>query len=70
MTLEMRLVHGDVLDATRGLIAVDINHLVHQQKRIAMWQDLLDQADIGTFEVRIGVSTHGSRSVGFIRCVS
>ena len=46
MAQEMRFVHGDVLDAERGLIAVDLLDAVDQKKGIAMRDDPLDQRDV------------------------
>ena len=42
MAGELRLVEGDVLDADAGFVAVDLDDLVDQQKRIAMRQQIED----------------------------
>src|SRR3984957_10424739 len=46
MTLECRLVEGDVLDADAGVIAPDIDDAVDQQHRIAMRERPEDIVDI------------------------
>ena len=47
MALKVGFIHRDILDAPGGCGAIDLNHFVDQQERIAMRQDALDQADIG-----------------------
>ncbi len=64
MALEMRLVEGDVLDAGGGFRAVDVDHPVDQQERIAVRDDPLDQVDIGGLQVghrRVLVMGRGRR---------
>src|SRR5690606_17336339 len=53
MPLEMRFVRRDVLDADRGIVAVDFNDAVDEQKRIAVRQQPHQAEHVETVE-RIG----------------
>ena len=53
MALEENIVKGDVFDADRLVIALDFQHPIHQQHRIAVGQNALDPADI-----QCGVAMH------------
>ena len=46
MPLEEWFVDGDILDRRAALLAVEIDHLVNQQKGIAVRQQLHDACDI------------------------
>ena len=46
MTLEMRLVHRDILDADGRGRAIDTMYLVDQQERVTMRQYLLNQLNV------------------------
>ena len=50
--MELRLVEGDVLDADRRLVAVDLDDAVDHQERIAVRQQLQDLLDVGRLERR------------------
>ncbi len=70
MARELRLVEGDVLDADAGLVAVDLDDPVDEQKRIAVRQQLEDSAGCRRPASVVGVSVMSrtpKQSVGSAR---
>src|SRR5688572_22392751 len=61
MTLKHRLVIGNVLDAGRALVAIDVDDAIDHQKRIAVRQRLEDVRDFKCGELAPGrlVGNHG-----------
>src|SRR6476659_879988 len=52
MPEELRLVHGDILDADRGVVTAHFDDAVDHEKWIAMRQCFEDRRDIGRLEGR------------------
>ena len=68
MTLEIRLVGGDVLDADGRAVAVHVDDAVDQEKRIAMRQKLEDVGDLRRPELRFhSALIHPHRLLGQMR---
>src|SRR5205807_7146521 len=52
MPEELRLVHGDILDADRGVVTAHFDDAVDHEKWIAMRQCFEDRRDVGRLEGR------------------
>jgi hypothetical protein len=50
MPLKVRLIHGDVFDATRRFYPVNIFDTIDQKEGVTMGKNSLDQLDVGTCE--------------------
>src|SRR5581483_5403899 len=65
---EVRLVRGDVLDGDNALLALDLDHAINQEKRIAMRQNRLDFGDVQRPFLRCGSFRFESGEAVLIFC--
>jgi len=68
VTLKLRLIECDILDANAAIITITFNDAIDQQEWIAMWQGLQQFEDVDCFECLCGRLSH-SHTFDIIRIV-